>query len=289
MTALTARRIALLFATLVLAGCATVPMTGRRQLSLVSGSEVNALAATEYGKFLKEHPPVRGTPEAELVERVGRRIESAVQRYMTRNDLADLLDGYDWQFHLVQDKQVNAWCMPGGRVVVYSGLLPITQDETGLAVVMGHEVAHAIAQHGAERMSQQLATQLGGVTLGVALSGKSAETQQLAMAAFGAGAEVGILLPFSRAQESEADRMGINFMAMAGYDPRAAIGLWTRMAEAARGSGKPPAFLSTHPADEQRIERLKQDMPEALKRYEKATGQSVEPKKEGKKDRKKKG
>jgi predicted Zn-dependent protease len=267
------RRLALLAAVLLLAGCATVPMTGRKQLSLVSGSEVNALAATEYGKFLKKNPPVRGTPDAEMVERVGRRIQAAVERYMKKNDYADLLAGYDWQFHLVEDKQVNAWCMPGGRVVVYSGILPITRDETGLAVVMGHEVAHAIAQHGAERMSQQLATQLGGATLGAALSGKSAETQALAMAAFGAGAEVGILLPFSRSQESEADKMGIHFMAMAGYDPRASIGLWQRMAEVSKGAGKPPAFLGTHPSDEQRIERLKKDMPEALKRYEKATGQ----------------
>jgi predicted Zn-dependent protease len=250
-------------------------MTGRKQLSLVSGSEVNALAATEYGKFLKKNPPVRGTPEARMVEGVGRRIQSAVERYMEKNDYADLLAGYDWQFHLVEDKEVNAWCMPGGRVVVYSGILPITRDETGLAVVMGHEVAHAIAQHGAERMSQQLATQLGGATLAVALAGKSTQTQALAMAAFGAGSAVGILLPFSRAQESEADRMGISFMAMAGYDPRASIGLWQRMAEASKASGKPPVFLSTHPSDEQRIDRLKQDMPEALKRYEKATGQKA--------------
>ena len=277
------RRLILLSTVLVLAGCATVPMTGRRQLSLVSGSEVNALAATEYGKFLKENPPVRGTPDAEMVERAGRRIQAAVEKYMTKNDYAGLLEGYDWQFHLVNDKQVNAWCMPGGRVVVYSGLLPITEDETGLAVVMGHEVAHAIAQHGAERMSQQLATQLGGVALGVALSTKSAETQALAMAAFGAGSAVGILLPFSRAQESEADKMGINFMAMAGYDPRASIGLWQRMAAAGKAAGKPPVFLSTHPSDEQRIERLKKDMPEALKRYEKATGQSGKPKSEKKK------
>ena len=271
-------RPALLFAVLLVAGCATVPMTGRKQLSLVSGSEVNTLAATEYGKFLKQNPPARGTPEVAMVERVGLRIQAAVESYMKKNDYADLLEGYDWQFHLVDDKQVNAWCMPGGRVVVYSGLLPITRDETGLAVVMGHEVAHAIAQHGAERMSQQLATQLGGVALGVALSSKSAETQALAMAAFGAGSAVGILLPFSRAQESEADKMGINFMAMAGYDPRAAIGLWQRMAAAAKDAGKPPVFLSTHPSDEQRIERLNKDMPEALKRYAKATGQPVKPK-----------
>ncbi len=272
------RRAALFLAVLLMAGCATVPMTGRKQLSLVSGSEINGLAATEYGKFLKENPPVQGTPDAASVERVGRRIQAAVESYMVKHEYADLLKGYAWQFHLVDDKEVNAWCMPGGRVVVYSGLLPITQDETGLAVVMGHEVAHAIAQHGAERMSQQLATQLGGVALGVALSSKSAETQALAMAAFGAGSTVGILLPFSRAQESEADRMGINFMAIAGYDPRASIGLWQRMAAAAKGAGKPPVFLSTHPSDEQRIQRLKQEMPEALKRYEKATGQAVKPK-----------
>lgn len=245
--------------------CATVPLTGRRQLSLVSSSDMLAMSAQQYGEFLNENPPSRNAEATARVERVGRRIEGAVERYMRENGMADRLRGYDWQFRLVDDNKVNAWCMPGGRVVVYSGLLPVAGDDTGLAVVMGHEIAHAIAEHGNERMSQALLAQMGGVALSVALNEKPAETRNLYMAAYGAGAHVGVLLPFSRLQESEADRLGLRFMAMAGYDPRQAPAFWERMA--AGKSGSPPELLSTHPSDATRIGNLKQWIPEAMKVY----------------------
>lgn len=250
---------------LLLAGCATVPITGRRQLSLVSSSEMTALAATEYRDFLKEHPPSRDAAGQARVERVGRNIQHAVERYMADHGMADRLKGYQWEFHLVDDEAVNAWCMPGGRVVVYSALLPVAKDDAGLAVVLGHEIAHAIAEHGAERMSQGLLAELGGAALSVAMNEKPKETRALWMSAYGVGAQVGALLPFSRLQESEADRLGLTFMAMAGYDPREAPAFWERMA--AGKSGAPPQLLSTHPSDETRIRKIREDLPEALRYY----------------------
>lgn len=252
-------------AALVVLACATVPLTGRRQLSLVSSSDMLAMSAQQYGEFLKENPPSGDANGTAQVQRVGRRIQAAVETYMRDHGFASRLGGYDWEFHLVDDKQVNAWCMPGGRVVVYSGLLPVAHDDTGLAVVMGHEIAHAIAEHGNERMSQQMLAEMGGVALDVAMANKPSETRNLWMAAYGAGAQVGVLLPFSRAQESEADRLGLVFMAMAGYDPQQAPAFWERMA--AGKSGAPPELLSTHPSDATRIANLKSLVPEAMKYY----------------------
>jgi predicted Zn-dependent protease len=249
-----------------LAGCSTVPMTGRRQVNLVSSSEMTALAAQEYGQFLKENPPSRDAASTARVRAVGERIRLAVESYMSGAGLSSRLSGYQWQFNLVENEQVNAWCMPGGRVVVYSGLLPVAQDDTGLAVVMGHEIAHAIAEHGSERMSQQMIAQLGGVALEVALQEKPSETRAMWQQAYGVGAQVGALLPFSRVQESEADRLGLIFMAMAGYDPRQAPEFWKRMA-GAKGGGAPPEFLSTHPSDQTRIRAIEELVPEALKSY----------------------
>ncbi len=245
--------------------CSTVPLTGRRQLSLVSSSEMLAMSAQQYGEFLKENPPSKDPKGTAQVQRVGKSIQAAVETYMREHGYSDRLSGYRWEFNLVDDEQVNAWCMPGGRVVVYSGLLPVAQDDTGLAVVMGHEIAHAIAEHGNERMSQQMLAQMGGVALDVALANKPNETKDLWMAAYGAGAQVGVLLPFSRAQESEADRLGLVFMAMAGYDPQKAPAFWERMA--AGKSGAPPEFLSTHPSDATRIANLRSLIPEAMKYY----------------------
>jgi predicted Zn-dependent protease len=260
------RSLVVLAAALALAlACATVPLTGRRQLSLVSSSDMLAMSAQQYGEFLKENPPSKDAKGTAQVQRVGKRIQAAVETYMRDHGYADRLGGYQWEFNLVDNEQVNAWCMPGGRVVVYSGLLPVAQDDTGLAVVMGHEIAHAIAEHGNERMSQQMLAQMGGVALDVALANKPNETKDLWMAAYGAGAQVGVLLPFSRAQESEADRLGLVFMAMAGYDPQKAPGFWERMA--AGKSGAPPEFLSTHPSDASRIADLKSLIPEAMKYY----------------------
>lgn len=247
-------------------GCSKVPVTGRKQLDIVPNSQVLALASSEYNEFLKNNKVVNNTSQAEEVERVGRNIANAAEAYLKKERQTKLLEGYNWQFNLVQDNQINAWCMPGGKVVVFTGILPITQSDAGLATVMGHEIAHAIARHGNERMSQGLTAQLGGVALDVALSSKPTETRNLFMAAYGVGTNVGILLPYSRLQESEADRIGLIFMSMAGYDPREAINFWERMEKANQG-GEPPEFLSTHPSHKTRIEELKKQLPEALKYY----------------------
>jgi predicted Zn-dependent protease len=200
-----------------------------------------------------------------MVRRVGTRIQHAVETYMNTHGMKDQLAGYKWEFNLIESKEVNAWCMPGGKVCVYTGILPLTQDENGLAVVLGHEISHAVARHGTERMSQGLLAQGLGTALSVAVAKEPATTQQLWMTAFGVGATVGVLLPYSRTQESEADHLGLIFMAMAGYDPNTAIPFWERMAK--QGGGKPPEFLSDHPADQTRIDNIKKEMPEAMKYY----------------------
>jgi len=247
--------------------CSTVPITGRKQLSLVSSSEMNSMSFAQYGEFLKENKLSSNKSDVEMVRRVGGNIQRAVETYFAQHNLSNELDGYKWEFNLIESKDANAWAMPGGKVVVYTGILPITTDETGLAVVMGHEIAHAIAQHGAERMSQGLLQQLGGVALSVALQNEPGTTQNLFMTAYGVGTTVGVMLPFSRTHESEADHLGLIFMAMAGYDPSAAVDFWTRMA--AQGGQKPPEFLSTHPSDETRIADLKKELPEAMSYYKK--------------------
>lgn len=248
--------------------CATVPITGRQQLSLVPSESLLPMSFNSYQEFLASHKVIEGTPEARMVRQVGGRIQNAVERYFTGQNMADRLQGYRWEFNLIADNQMNAWAMPGGKVVVYSGLLPVTQNETGLAVVMSHEIAHAVAQHGEERMSQGLLAQMGGMALGAALSQRPQETQQLFMNVFGLGAQVGVLLPYSRIQETEADRLGLVFMAMAGYDPREAVEFWQRMSAAQKGSAT-PEFLSTHPTDETRIRNIEKFLPEAMKYYRK--------------------
>jgi predicted Zn-dependent protease len=250
-------------------GCSKVPVTGRKQLDIVPNSQVLALAKTEYNEFLKTNKVVNNTSQAQEVERVGWNIAKAVEAYLKKEKQTKLLEGYNWQFNLVEDQQANAWCMPGGKVVVFTGILPITQSDGGLATVMGHEIAHAVARHGNERMSQGLTAQLGGLALDAALSSKPNETRNLFMAAYGVGTNVGILLPYSRLQESEADRIGLIFMSMAGYDPREAINFWERMEKASQG-GEPPEFLSTHPSHKTRIEELKKQLPEALRYYNQA-------------------
>jgi predicted Zn-dependent protease len=201
-----------------------------------------------------------------MVTRVGQRITKAVQSYYAQKGLSKELEGYQWEYKLVDSKEANAWCMPGGKIVVYTGLLPITQNEAALAAVMGHEVTHAIFYHGNERMSQGLIQQLGGVALQVAVANKPAATQNLFMNAYGVGSQVGVLLPFSRKHELEADRYGLIWTAMAGYNPEEAIRLWERMEKASNGQ-KPPEFLSSHPSEGTRIEQLKKYMPEALSYY----------------------
>lgn len=251
-------------------GCSTNAITGRKQLKLIPDSEIQAMALTEYKEFLSTNKVVAsGNRDAEMVKRVGQRITSAITNYYTQQGKGDILNGYQWEYNLVDSKEVNAWCMPGGKIVVYTGLLPITQNESALAVVMGHEITHALAQHGNERMSQGLIQQLGGVALSVALANKPAATQNLFMNAYGIGTNVGVMLPFSRNDEYEADKFGLRFAAMAGYNPQEAIPLWQRM-EKASGGNKPPEFLSTHPSEGNRIARLQEEMPEALKYYKAA-------------------
>jgi predicted Zn-dependent protease len=226
------------------------------------------MANQQYREFLSSNKVVSASVnrDAEMVSRVGLRISNAVESFYKSKGLSENLEGYNWEYHLIENSQSNAWCMPGGKIVAYTGLLPITRNEAALAVVMGHEVSHAVFQHGNERMSQGLAQQLGGVALAVALSDKPAETQNLFLNAYGIGSTIGLILPFSRKHELEADRYGLIWTAMAGYNPQEAIGLWERMEAAAQGA-RPPEFLSTHPSEGRRIEELKKYMPEALKYY----------------------
>ncbi len=255
-------------AALGLVACYKNPITGRSSVNLVSEGEMRTLAAQQYNTFLSQNPPVgAGSRDAEMVQRVGSRIASAVQSYLASKGQSDLVAGYQWQFNLVNNSQANAWCMPGGKVVVYSGIMPLVQNEAGLATVVGHEVAHAIARHGNERMSQELMAQAGGAALGVALANNSAQTQNIFNAVYGAGSQLGTLR-YSRKHESEADHMGLIFMAMAGYNPNEAISFWQRMS--AKGGQKPPEILSSHPSDATRINDIKRLIPEAMKYYKPA-------------------
>ena len=248
--------------------CYKNPVTGRSSLNLVDDGTINSLSNQQYSSFLAENKPVSGTGDAAMVKRVGEKLAAAVNTYFSSKGQSKTLSGYKWEFNLVNANEANAWCMPGGKVVVYSGILPITQDEAGLAVVMGHEIAHAIAKHGNERMSQGLVQQLGGVAVSVAVANKPAETRALYNSAYGVASNVGAILPFSRKHESEADEMGLIFMAMAGYDPNAAVGFWQRMS-AKSGGGKQPELLSTHPSDQTRIANIKSLLPKAMQYYKK--------------------
>jgi len=253
---------------LLLTACSTVPVTGRSRLSLIPGSSMLSMSAQQYGTFIKENKLSQNQQQIASVKRVGGCIQSAVERYFASTGLQEYLKNYEWEFNLVEDKQVNAWCMPGGKVVVYTGILPVAGDDAGLAVVMGHEIAHAIAEHGNERMSQGLIAQLGGVALSAAMATKPEVTRQLWMSVYGAGAQYGAILPYGRLQENEADHLGLVFMTMAGYDPNAAVSFWERMA-AQKGGQAPPEFLSTHPADATRIANIKRLIPSVIEQYRK--------------------
>lgn len=253
---------------IIISGCVLNKVTGRRQLSLVNESQLQLMAVSQYGTFLSENPILNSanSADAAMVKRVGSRIANAVTRYYNSQGKSEVLKGYTWEFNLIDDsKTVNAWCMPGGKVMVYTGILPVTKTETGLAVVLGHEIAHAVARHGSERMSQGLMQQLGGMALDIALVQQPEQTRNLFLMSYGIGSQVGAMLPWSRQQETEADKYGLIYTALAGYDPQQAIPFWQRMS-AMQGSGM-PEFLSTHPSDENRIRKLKQFMPEALKHY----------------------
>lgn len=248
--------------------CERVPITGRRQVSLIPESEMIGMSLTSYSDFLSKNPAISDADaNARLVKKVGGNIQHAVEAFMKEKGLSSRLDGYKWEFNLVNQNEVNAWCMPGGKVVVYSGLLPVTQTEPALACVLGHEIAHAVARHGNERMSQGLIVEAGGAALSVALSQKPQLTQDIFLQSYGLTSQLG-MLKYSRTHESEADKMGLVFMAMAGYDPTEAVAFWERMA-AASGGNKPPELLSTHPSDETRIADIKKFLPEAMKYYKK--------------------
>lgn len=250
---------------LLIYSCAKVPMSGRSQLALVSNEELLPLAYEQYDQVLKEGKLVTNTPDGQMVVKVGRRIAEAVEKYMREQGYEKQLEGFAWEFNLIEDELVNAWCMPGGKVAFYTGIIPICQDETGIAVVMGHEVAHAIANHGRERMSNGLLLNglLGGAQ--AAMGQNPSLTQNIFLQAFGVGGQLG-MLKFSRRHELEADQLGLNFMALAGYDPREAPGFWDRMSEG--GNGSPPEFLSTHPGPRRRKEQLEKQMPKAMDYYE---------------------
>jgi predicted Zn-dependent protease len=265
------KKINLLFLVFIfaVAACTTVPITGRSQFNIVPDQTMLATSFQQYEQFLKENELSTDPEKTRMVKNVGERIARAVEQYLRENSMANEIKNYAWEFNLVEDDQINAWCMPGGKVVVYTGILPVAQDEGGLAVVMGHEVAHAVAKHGNERMSHNLAVQLGGMGLSAAMSSYPQQAQQLWMAAIGAGAQVGFLLPYSRLHEREADELGLIFMAMAGYNPNHAVGFWQRMSQEKSG-GAPPEFLSTHPSDATRIQNIKELIPEAMQYYRRA-------------------
>lgn len=258
--------VSLVILSLLLLSCATVPVTGRQQLTLVPTSTLNSLSFQQYSEFMKTHQLSNDVQATAMVKNAGNKIKDAVKKYLTQIGSASSLQGYEWEFNLVEDSLVNAWCMPGGKVVVYTGILPIAQTETGLAVVMGHEIAHAIANHGNERMTQGMLANLGSVALSEALKNKPEETKAIFQTAFGVGVQLGALLPYSRLHETEADHMGLIFMAMAGYNPDDAVGFWQRMASLKQGGG-PPEFLSTHPSDDNRIQKIKELLPEARQYY----------------------
>jgi predicted Zn-dependent protease len=262
------RLIILLFSSAIfITACTTNKITGRSQLALVPESTLQQEAVSQYQSFLSQNKVVSSSnnKDAEMVKRVGTRIANAITKYYSEHGMADQLAGYKWEFNLVQSPEVNAWCMPGGKVVVYTGLLPVTQNEAGLAIVLGHEISHAVLHHGQERMSQALVAQGIGIGGDLFTSGNT-QANNIFNAVFAPSAQIGVLLPNSRKQELEADHYGLIFAAMAGYNPREAIPLWERMSKLS-GGNQTPEILSDHPVDSKRIAALQKEMPEALKYY----------------------
>ncbi|MDD6891764.1 MAG: M48 family metallopeptidase [Bacteroidales bacterium] len=254
-------------ATLLLAGCGSVPVTGRKQVLLVSDQEVLTSSLTQYNSYMKSATKSTNSTQSAMVTRVGKRIAAATEQYLRENGLSAQLSEFAWEFNLVKDPQVNAFCMPGGKIVVYEGLMKLVSSDDELAVVVGHEVAHAVAKHSNERMSQEILAQYGAQILSQTLSQKSAATQQVAQKIYGLGAQYGAILPFSRKHESEADFMGLIFMAMAGYNPDVAVNFWQKMS--ANGSAGVPEFMSTHPSDARRISDIQRELPAIKAKYKK--------------------
>jgi len=251
---------------LLLLGCATVPITGRSQLSMIKNSELIPMSFQQYDEVLKTHELSENHTQAALIKKVGIKIQKAVEAYLEKEGQSKVLDDFEWEFNLIEDETVNAWCMPGGKVAFYTGILPVCQGEKGIAVVMGHEIAHAIANHGRERMSQSMITNGLLASLSLATQNNSTLTRDILLQSVGAGTQMGIL-KFSRKHESEADRMGLVFMSIAGYNPEVAPGFWERMAEMSEGPDA-PEWVSTHPSNERRIQDLKKHLPEAMEYYD---------------------
>ncbi len=260
--------IKILIASIILTACSTVPFSGRKQLNAIPESSMLAMSYQQYDDFLKENKLSTNFAQTNMVKRVGKKLELSVENYFKEKGEGYILKDYAWDFNLIDSDVVNAWCMPGGKVVIYTGILPITQNEAGLAVVMCHEIAHAIAKHGNERMTQELIRQAGGLALAKAMEEQPEKTQALWFTVYGIGTELGVVLPYSRLHENEADHMGLIFMAMAGYDPNAAISFWERM-DAQSGGQAPPEFLSTHPSHSTRIKKIREAIPEAMTYYKK--------------------
>lgn len=247
---------------LALTGCKTNPFTGQSNLNFVSNEQLFPAAFAQYDQFLSESKVVTGTPEANNLKNVGQKIVTAAERYLNANGYQGYLNDFAWEFNLIEDPAINAWAMPGGKIAFYTGIMPVAQNEAGLAAIMAHEVAHSLADHGAQRMSASQVQQLVGMAGSVAVSGRSQQTQQIFAQAYGMGSQLGVMLPFSRSHETEADRIGLTLMAIAGYEPMEAANLWRRMAAQSDGQG-PPEFLSTHPASSTRIANIEKWAPEA--------------------------
>lgn len=247
---------------LFIVSCATNPFTGKKTMAFVSNDQLFPASFAQYNQVLSENKVLTGTKDSEMITRVGQRIAVAAERWLNANGYQGYLEDYKWEYKLIESEQVNAWCMPGGKIAFYTGILPIAQNETGVAAIMGHEVAHALANHGQQRMSSGILQQAGGVAVAVASGNETPEKQQMWMQAYGLASTVGGVLPFSRSHETEADKIGLYLMAIAGYNPDEAAELWKRM-KANSGGQAPPEFLSTHPSNDTRIANLLELSPKA--------------------------
>ncbi len=255
-----------LFLLVLAAGCSTVPITGRKQLAAIPSSQMIGLSQDSYNQVLKENKVSANAAYISRVKSVGTKLTAAVEKYLKANGMESEVKNFGWSYTVFVSPEVNAWCMPGGQIAFYEGIMPVCEDDNGIAVVMGHEIAHAVAKHGNERLTQQLAIQMGGIALSEALKTQKEETQKLALIAFGVGSKVGLELPYSRTHESEADELGLYFMAMAGFDPRTAPAFWQRMID--KGGSRPPELLSTHPDPANRIKAINKHMGKAMEYYQ---------------------
>jgi len=257
---------------IITSSCSTVPITGRKRVNLVPDAQILPMSFAQYDGFLREHKLSKDVSKSKQIERIGSRISKAVDRFMRANGMEAEANGYRWEFNLVEDETINAWCMPGGKVVFYTGILPVCENEDGIAAVMGHEIAHAFAKHGQERMSQGMLAQAGGIAVAIGTANQPERSRQLWNTAFGIGSQLG-MLKYSRLHETEADKLGMVFMIMAGYQPKEAVQVWVRMSKL--GGTQPPEFLSTHPSHETRIQTLTQYIPEARRWAKKFNAQTL--------------